>query len=282
MEYYPSDFHEETVEWNQFSYDSRFEFSPLNPSIGFSSYDPHDPRYFQYDAPFYGNTFEHASSKSSVACPSYSFSLQPEFSTHSVVSYCNTELHEPEPEPELDDYDPIPYVSGYDINQTYGKPLPPTDEICYPRSVSDPNSSSMGDFSYGSVTSPYGRGENDEKNEKPRNGSIKSEEEQQSYDSDGDGNEEKESDLGDDYSYPYSGFDEGLDEEVPQIPPGYGLEAVDLCESLFGYWPCLDRRNQNNHGGSSGGSSGFSCWDRAADYLFGNPYPYGYGHYANP
>jgi hypothetical protein len=27
-------------------------------------------------------------------------------------------------------------------------------------------------------------------------------------------------------------------------PSGYGLEAMDLCESLFGYWPCLTRENR--------------------------------------
>jgi len=26
-------------------------------------------------------------------------------------------------------------------------------------------------------------------------------------------------------------------------PSGYGLEAMDLCESLFVYWPCLSREN---------------------------------------
>jgi hypothetical protein len=41
------------------------------------------------------------------------------------------------------------------------------------------------------------------------------------------------------------------DKLVPQYPPsGYGLEAMDLCESLFGYWPCLalEKRRCSNHG----------------------------------
>jgi hypothetical protein len=48
----------------------------------------------------------------------------------------------------------------------------------------------------------------------------------------------------------------------PQYPPsGYGLEATDLCESLFGYRPCLagEKRRCSNHGqeecADEGGSS---------------------------
>ncbi|KAG9458573.1 hypothetical protein H6P81_003081 [Aristolochia fimbriata] len=35
---------------------------------------------------------------------------------------------------EFTEYNPTPYKGGYDIAQTYGNPLPPSDAICYPRS----------------------------------------------------------------------------------------------------------------------------------------------------
>ncbi|KDO36693.1 hypothetical protein CISIN_1g017568mg [Citrus sinensis] len=44
---------------------------------------------------------------------------------------------------DFDDYDPTPYDGGYDITLTYGRPLPPSDETCYPSS-----SASDGDFDY--------------------------------------------------------------------------------------------------------------------------------------
>ncbi|CAH8384972.1 unnamed protein product [Eruca vesicaria subsp. sativa] len=35
---------------------------------------------------------------------------------------------------DYDEYDPTPYSGGYDITVTYGRPLPPSDENCYPLS----------------------------------------------------------------------------------------------------------------------------------------------------
>lgn len=35
---------------------------------------------------------------------------------------------------DFDEYDPTPYSGGYDITVTYGRPLPPSDENCYPLS----------------------------------------------------------------------------------------------------------------------------------------------------
>lgn len=34
---------------------------------------------------------------------------------------------------DFDEYDPTPYGGGYDLHLTYGRPLPPSDEICYPK-----------------------------------------------------------------------------------------------------------------------------------------------------
>ncbi|KAL4577278.1 hypothetical protein LXL04_013384 [Taraxacum kok-saghyz] len=44
---------------------------------------------------------------------------------------------------DFDDYDSTPYGGGYDIHLTYGRPLPPSEEICYA-----PTSTSSGGFDY--------------------------------------------------------------------------------------------------------------------------------------
>ncbi|XVF60582.1 hypothetical protein PTKIN_Ptkin08bG0059600 [Pterospermum kingtungense] len=36
---------------------------------------------------------------------------------------------------DFDEFDPTPYGGGYDIVLTYGRPLEPSDEICYPSST---------------------------------------------------------------------------------------------------------------------------------------------------
>ncbi|RZB71112.1 hypothetical protein D0Y65_035867 [Glycine soja] len=37
---------------------------------------------------------------------------------------------------DYDEYDPTPYGGGYDIALTYGRPIPPSDETCYPLGAS--------------------------------------------------------------------------------------------------------------------------------------------------
>lgn len=37
---------------------------------------------------------------------------------------------------DFDEYDPTPYGGGYDIILTYGRPLPPSEETCYPNTSS--------------------------------------------------------------------------------------------------------------------------------------------------
>ncbi|XP_024180525.1 uncharacterized protein At5g39570 [Rosa chinensis] len=37
---------------------------------------------------------------------------------------------------DFNEYDPAPYEGGYDIGLIYGRPLPPSEEICYRRSSS--------------------------------------------------------------------------------------------------------------------------------------------------
>ncbi|XP_077235927.1 uncharacterized protein LOC143877641 [Tasmannia lanceolata] len=71
-------------------------------------------------------------------------------------------------EVDFPEYDPTPYGGGFDLVLTYGKPLSPSGKICYPRSNSEPNSSSLDGSSYGSVQPPYGQHPDD--HERPQNG----------------------------------------------------------------------------------------------------------------
>lgn len=41
---------------------------------------------------------------------------------------------------DFDEYDPTPYNGGYDIALTFGRPLPPSEETCYPISTSSSSS----------------------------------------------------------------------------------------------------------------------------------------------
>ncbi|CAI9758222.1 unnamed protein product [Fraxinus pennsylvanica] len=75
-----------------------------------------------------------------------------------------------------------------------------------------------------------------------------------------------------------NGFENGqIDRQIPHTSYGSGLECMYLCESLFGYWPCLARRDQMineicpicDHGGR------MNPWESAADYLFGTLLAYG-------
>lgn len=43
---------------------------------------------------------------------------------------------------DFDEYDPTPYGGGYDIALTFGRALPPSDEICHPISTASSSSSS--------------------------------------------------------------------------------------------------------------------------------------------
>jgi hypothetical protein len=43
---------------------------------------------------------------------------------------------------DFDEYDPTPYGGGYDIALTFGRPLPPSEETCYPISTATSSASS--------------------------------------------------------------------------------------------------------------------------------------------
>lgn len=55
----------------------------------------------------------------------------------------------------FDDLDPTPYDGGYNIEDTYGQPLPPSNETCYP----------VSSYSSGSKDGEGNRHGNDEGND---------------------------------------------------------------------------------------------------------------------
>ncbi|CAI9756551.1 unnamed protein product [Fraxinus pennsylvanica] len=205
---------------------------------------------------------------------------------------------------EFDKYDPTPYSGGYDPSATYGSPLPPSDQICYPRSTPQSEGAALEGFSYNSIPSPYGendkqiaiktdpqpQGENVDKIDLDGVGSEKVGElpdpQLQSENGDKINIDDVGSEIGElgmnrgDELPPYNhnnGFENGqIGRQFRQIPYGSGLECMDLCESLFGYWPCLAKRDQKmneicpvcDHGGRR------NPWESAADYLFGTPLAY--------
>lgn len=210
-----------------------------------------------------------------------------------TVSYAvsNSELDDA----EFEEYDPTPYGGGYDLTQTYGKPLPPSDELCYPRSM--PNSSALpsNGVNFGSIESPYGKKDVEESAAKPHieikraptnedtlqvsngdrqnieyenaHGGSAGEDGHDCEDSPAWANHGIGSNGGNSYEY---------DTRVTQIPSGYGLEAMDLCESIFGYWPCLARNNRSSHDCQHvcKKESSSNQWKETADYLFGSSNPY--------
>ncbi|KAM0945837.1 putative PLD-regulated protein1 [Dioscorea sansibarensis] len=56
---------------------------------------------------------------------------------------------------DFDDYDPTPYGGGYDLALTYGRPLPPSEEICHSVSSSETIDYERPHFSSGSTPSVY-------------------------------------------------------------------------------------------------------------------------------
>lgn len=219
--------------------------------------------------------------------------------TKFTISYSAVEFNEP----EFEEYDPTPYSGGYDPATTYGKPLPPSDITCYPRSVPQSDStSSLENFSYGSIPSPYGK--DDGRPTKPPNGSkpIDTKTDEKTHvenggkvTSDGaDGGTVEPTDVNpsdDSPSYEHQdGFQNGIrggygyesERELGQIPYGSGLEAMDLCESIFGYWPCLAKQQREQRRKCREVCHQERIMDpckSAVDYLFGSPGVYDYENY---
>ncbi|KAL8107837.1 uncharacterized protein LOC141671938 isoform X1 [Apium graveolens] len=134
----------------------------------YSSYDIDDRKQIEYTNlydPNYVNNSEMYYSMHSFSDPSTIVEYDPPtYQTQYFISYkkvtfneLNNEVYDPTPyDGSYDEYDSTPYDGGYDQTNTYGKPLPPSDKICYPRSNPNPTGLSPDAFSYNSIPSPYG------------------------------------------------------------------------------------------------------------------------------
>lgn len=74
------------------------------------------------------------------------------------------------------------------------------------------------------------------------------------------------------------GYDYGYGKQIVKIPPyEYNSEVVDLCENIFGSWPCLARireqHMQNNPAITCPDNVQRNPWEECANYIFGGPIP---------
>ncbi|XP_061368804.1 uncharacterized protein LOC133311726 isoform X2 [Gastrolobium bilobum] len=289
--------------FNSYAVNYDYDHDQIPAFMAYKSHEYNQP-YYGYDPSLYFSPNYPAQSYQTVAYSAATFSnpksieYDPNYGmTQLVISYSTLEFNEP----AFDDYDPTPYGGGYDIAETYGKPLPPSDKICYPHSGSSSISVPFDAVPTGSlIPLPTVEEGIDEKEIIPQNGTAgqTTEEKPQSQESSIDQpnepyeGEDSEEDHREDDQYSGSGYGSGFDNGYnggqceehekqvhPQYPSGYGLEAMDICESLFGHWPCLSRMKKRENFCEEVTDRGNNCqenmWEGTADYLFGNPYPYG-------
>ncbi|KAK4347053.1 hypothetical protein RND71_033392 [Anisodus tanguticus] len=292
-----------------FSVPYDYDAFPTQSSISYSSYE--QSTNYNY---YYTTTQIHPELSYSVHNSTEPQLTQYEKGTNSLETRtmisCSTKEQD---DTVFEEYDPTPYGGGYDIDQTYGKSLLPSNEICYPRSNPEPNRLPLDDLGNGSTRSPY-VGHADKLEEEPQDQSkeMNDKYEQKSLsdvkeknvlektiehpqqDQDlvvGNGTVGEKAILEKTKEPPQHdqdfvvgngtigeyGYDYGR--QLQQIPYGSGLESIDICESLFGYWPCIAKENQRRNGNhvNSAEDSSNEIWECTADYLFGNPYGYG-GH----
>ncbi|KAJ8761788.1 hypothetical protein K2173_004600 [Erythroxylum novogranatense] len=254
-------------------------YTPVEDRVSYSDYNFNEHQIaYDYQAP----TFSDCDPASTYSRIEYSFSILSEpknielnqildypQETGFVVSYSVSEFGEP----EFDEYDPTPYGGGYDPAQTYGKPLPPSDEICYPRSTSAQNGVYLGSVadSLGEERANEGVTEQPQTESKPRELSNVIDDDSDEKNLGNYGEIGEENHVGEWYPSGKTEYEKQVDH---QFPPGYGLEAMDMCESLFGYWPCLARYGRR--GSDDAGDCGkyVNPWKGTADYLFGSSDPY--------
>ncbi|XP_010533845.1 PREDICTED: uncharacterized protein LOC104809531 [Tarenaya hassleriana] len=197
------------------------------------------------------------------------------------ISYSVSEFNET----DFEEYDPTPYGGGYDISATYGEALPPSDKTCYPCPSADPTMSpALASVPLGPVDEKdkviNGFASVPVKESKPMQ-TIDEEEEEEDDDDDDDDGDGFVSDHANE-TKPVERM-ENVDEEkvkVRYIPSGYGLEAMDLCETIFGgYFPCLLSKQRCNEERNPSTVSwcernDLDPWKKTSDYLFGDLYPY--------
>lgn len=238
---------------------------PSWSTIAYSTFTPTEPKSISYDPNFHSGGYDRPVTQ--------------------VISYSVSEFNLP----DFEEYDPTPYGGGYDIAQTYGKPLPPSEKTCYPRSTPHINGPSFNGVTEGSIIPVGGQEKIDEQAVEPHEESIPSQGNEEEEGKTNHQAEQKEETSGDHQPLPDRGstHENGLNEgdysheygkQGSQYPSGSGLEAMDLCESIFGYWPCLTRYAKEANACppvADEGDYGNHWKGAAADYLFGSSYPYG-------
>ncbi|KAL5774688.1 hypothetical protein ACOSP7_012245 [Xanthoceras sorbifolium] len=289
MAYYSSNYCDSYVgESYQTPYGGNFDIVPSQAFFAHSSHEVSNQNFSEYNLTPYFGVYEPVMNRSAVAYSAstysepksitydlYNGSFSPEIATQFRISYSASEFNDV----DFEEYDPTPYNGGYDLAQTYGKPLPPSEAICYPPSTLDSSTPPRNGF-------PDGKENSDEFAPKPNIDSKETPANKDEQANCGDQLIEYKTDHGQDDKPPGSDHGRGYDEAnsyeyekiAPQVPSGYGLEAMDLCESLFGYWPCLARYNKRGHDCQQEvadyGENSSNQWKETADYLFGSSYPY--------
>uniref|UniRef100_A0A1J3JR71 Uncharacterized protein n=1 Tax=Noccaea caerulescens TaxID=107243 RepID=A0A1J3JR71_NOCCA len=281
----PVSYNNYNYNWNGSEYEYEYE-TPSASSVAYSVSTLSEPKHLFYDPNLY-TTYE----------------SPPQFSIYYSVQEFN--------EPEFDEYDPTPYSGGFDIVATYGKPLPQSAEICYPSSTADLGKPPtppeiitpvpLGIYDGGekklvkkrvTFSEPLTEAkplepvkEEDDHEDESEDEEEEDDDEEEEEEEEEDEEEEEEEDHSSSYEPVKS--DNVLDKEEVKalyVPSGYGLEATDLCEVIFGgYFPCM-LRNKRRQEDEKDRAAGVSCWESndsdpwksTSDYLFGDSYPYGY------
>lgn len=276
------------VEYNSAAYSNAHDPYLSVSEVNYSTHSVSEPKLIEYNPNPYGGAYDPFFTQSEINYSTYSFS-EPKLIEYNPNPY-GTGYYSPETQyvisystksdvvddTEYEEYDPTPYGGGYDPTLTYGRPLAPSDETCYPRSDQESNVPSFDNFFFDSIPSPYGKDDGTKPTEaieeqKPPEKPIEPSR-----------GEPVESYTSDNY-YPWSGYgygggceDYGYDRKVVPTTYDYGIDALDLCESLFGYWPCLYKNNGKYcHGDQESGSEERreeNQWMSAGDCLFGSPF----------
>lgn len=259
---YPSDYDHRYLGFDPMSYYCNYASETSSASVAYSAYALSETKHVVYDPNCYSVYESESPSQFRISYSVYEFN-----------------------EVDFEEYDPTPYGGGYDIHATYGKPLPPSDKTCYPCSSADPTKLPT------LASVPLGSVEDSHEKDKVVNGfasvpaketkPMQTIEEEEEVDTD---EKEEEEDSGSSHG---SGRIENVDEEKVKaryVPSGYGLEAMDLCETIFGgYFPCLLHKQRcddsNRLDVSCCERNDSDPWKKTSDYLFGDLYPYGYENY---
>ncbi|XP_010458543.1 PREDICTED: uncharacterized protein LOC104739785 [Camelina sativa] len=304
----------EPMSYNNYNWNGS-ESEPTSATVAYSAYDPMSYNIYNWNGSETETTSAYvAYSVSTMSEPKHLFydpnlyttyESPPQFMIHrSVASALDFN------EPEFDEYDSTPYGGGYDVVATYGKPLPPSVETCYPCSTA-PHAKApsppeiiapvpLGIYDGGQKNVVKKRVTFAEPVEEARPmETIKEEEKEESEEegdeSEDDDEEEEEEDHSSSYGNEKEDHIASYGTEKPEtvdkadvkalyIPSGYGLEATDLCEVIFGgYFPCVLRNKRRQEDEQDRAAAAVSCWESnsdpwktTSDYLFGDSYPYGH------